>query len=421
MNTLLTKNTATGKINIPGSKSQTIRALLVATFAFDKSTIHNTLISEDTLSCIQACRLLGALITNEGDTYFVDSRNVKNNKLPLEIDCGNSGTSLYLLLGLCASLEREITFTGDKQLKKRPIGPLLKAYKELGCQVSDTEYPPFTFKGPIKGGNVSINCPTSQYLSSLLLAAPLCKNSISITTPLLYEKPYVGLTLGWLDKQGIEYASTNDLQHYSIEGNQKYNGFEDSISGDFSSATFFFCMAAICKSSITISGLDKNDAQGDKHTLDILEAMGCSVSWEDNAVTVTGAKELKGGTFSLNDMPDSLPALAVVAAFSKHKVIFNDTPQARLKETDRITVMATNLKRLNVDVQELDDGIVINGNGSVTGGCSVYGYDDHRIIMAMAIAALNADKPITIEGIDAVSVTFPKFFELYNSLLKNNK
>lgn len=418
MNTLLTKNIAEGRITIPSSKSQTIRAFLIATFAFGKSTIHNVLSSQDTISCIKACKALGAKITDDGDTYFVDSSELKNNKSPLTIDCGNSGTTLYLALGLCATLEREITFTGDAQLKKRPIGPLLDAYRELGCTVSATQYPPFTIKGPIEGGKISINCPTSQYLSSLLLSTPMAKNDCTISAPLLFEKPYVTLTTGWLDKQNIEYSSSSDIQNFEIKCNQHYSGFEDIITGDFSSATFFFCMAAICKSTITIAGLNPNDGQGDIHTLDILQDMGCTVKWNNNEVTVTGPEELKGGVFSLNSMPDALPALCAVAAYSKESVTFNDTPQARLKETDRIDVMVKNLKVLGVDVEELEDGITINGNSHIKGG-TVPGYGDHRIIMAMAIAALQSDNPITIEGIDAVGVTFPKFFELYSSLLKH--
>ncbi len=416
MNTTLIKNTAQGKITIPSSKSQTIRAFLIATFAYQKSVIHNVLVSQDTISCISACKALGAKITNSGDTYFIDSSEVKENKEPLEIDCGNSGTTLYLALGLCATLNREITFTGDDQLQRRPVGALLSAYRELGCQVEDTNYPPFSIKGPLKGGKVSIDCPTSQYLSSLLLSTPLAESDTEIITPILFEKPYVNLTIGWMDKQGIKYKVENNLQHFNIEKMQSYSGFEDTITGDFSSATFFFCMAAICGTSITVAGLNRNDGQGDMHTLDILEKMGCKIEWNGFEVTVNGPKELKGGVFSLNSMPDALPALCVTAAYSKEKVVFNDTPQARLKETDRIAVMATNLEALGVSVKELPDGIEIYGNGKVKGKV-VSGFGDHRIIMAMAIAALKAENEIIIEGIDAVSVTFPKFFELYKSLL----
>jgi 3-phosphoshikimate 1-carboxyvinyltransferase len=143
--------------------------------------------------------------------------------------------------------------------------------------------------------------------------------------------------------------------------------------------------------------------------------MGCTINWTENGVEVIGPDELKGGTFSLNSMPDALPALSVVACFSKEKVIFNNVAQARLKETDRITTMRKNLEKLNVSVKELDDGIEINGNGKVK-GAFVKGYDDHRIIMAMAIAATNAKSKVTIDNVDAVSVTFPTFFELLDQL-----
>lgn len=412
----LKKHKTHGIIYIPSSKSQTIRALLIATFSKNKSIIHNALDSQDTRSCIEGCRLFGAKIKEEGSTIYVDATEVGVDNKPLVIDCGNSGTTLYLALGLAASLNKKVTFTGDQQLQKRPLGALLQAYRDLGCKVENTNYPPFTIEGPITGGKTSIECPTSQYLSSLLLAATQSQNECEIIAPVLFEKPYVKLTLGWLDSQKIKYTEQDDLQYFKIKGNQKFSGFESTIAGDFSSATFFFCLAAICKTEITVKGLNKKDEQGDKHTLDILEKMGCIVEWGENQVTVKGPKELKGGTFSLNSMPDALPALCMTAAYSKETVIFNDTPQARMKETDRIAVMSKNLTALGVSVEELEDGIIIKGTGKVKGG-SVSGFEDHRIIMAMAIGAMGADDEVVIDDIDAVKVTFPKFFELLESLM----
>jgi len=415
MEKIITPSNISGEIYIPSSKSQTIRALLIATFAKGKSVIKNALISNDTISCINACKAFGAIITKEENSLIIDSTNVREKTSPITIDCENSGTTLYLSLGLAAYLESEVTFTGDASLKKRPIGPLLNAYRNLGCSVSDTNYPPFTIKGPITKNKAIIDCPTSQYLSSLLLASCVAKTDVEIITPLLYEKPYVQLTLEWMKNQNFDFSISKDLQHSFIKGNQKYKPIDVTISGDYSSATFFFALAAIGKTSITIKGLEKDDPQGDKHTLDILEEMGCLVEWGENLVKVTGPDKLKGGTFSLNSMPDALPALSVVAAFSSEKVVFNNVAQARLKETDRITTMRKNLERLQVKVKELPDGIEIYGNGKIEGGF-VKGYDDHRIIMAMAIAALNATSPITIDDISAVSVTFPTFFELIEKL-----
>ncbi|MGD1817610.1 MAG: 3-phosphoshikimate 1-carboxyvinyltransferase [Pleomorphochaeta sp.] len=418
MKKIITPSTIKGTITIPSSKSQTIRALLIATFAKGKSIINNALLSNDTISCIKACEAFGATIIRDDNQIFLDSSNLKIGGSPITIDCENSGTTLYLALGLAASLEKEITFTGDESLQSRPVGPLLKAYKDLGCEVSDTNYPPFTIKGPITKSKTIIDCPTSQYLSSLLLASTLAKTDVEIITPLLYEKPYVSLTLDWMKEQKLEYKISEDLQHSVVKGNQHFSPIDVTINGDYSSATFFFALAAIGKTTIRIKGLNQFDIQGDKHTLDILEQMGCSINWIDNDVEITGPKELKGGVFSLNSMPDALPALCSVAAFAKEPITFNDVPQARLKETDRIDTMNKNLNLLGVKTEEFEDGITIFGNGKVKGNL-VKGYNDHRIIMAMAIAGLYADSPITIDDISAVSVTFPTFFDLIE-ILKSN-
>ncbi|MGD1821451.1 MAG: 3-phosphoshikimate 1-carboxyvinyltransferase [Pleomorphochaeta sp.] len=415
MEKIIEPSKITGIVTIPSSKSQTIRALLIATFAKGKSIINNALLSNDTISCINACRALGTKIEIDKNKLTIDSTNLLEDKNPITIDCDNSGTTLYLLLGLCASLEKEITFTGDNSLKSRPVGPLLKAYKDLGCYVSDTNYPPFTIKGPITKSKTIIDCPTSQYLSSLLFASVLAKTDVEIITPLLYEKPYVELTLDWLKEQNISYEISEDLQHSKVKGNQSFKTINATINGDYSSATFFFALAAIGKTTINILGLNKDDSQGDKHTLDILAKMGCKIEWIKNGVKITGPKQLKGGTFSLNSMPDALPALCVVAAFSNEKVVFNDVPQARLKETDRIDTMNKNLNKLGVRTKELPDGIEIYGTGAII-GAKVKGYEDHRIIMSMAIAGLYSTSPIIIDDIDAVGVTFPTFFELIEQL-----
>ncbi len=415
MEKIINPSKVSGVVNIPSSKSQTIRALLIATLAKGKSVIKNALFSSDTISCIKACESFGAKITKDNTTLLIDSTNVRKGGAPITIDCENSGTTLYLALGLAAYLETEVTFTGDESLKKRPVGPLLQAYKDLGCTVTETNYPPFTIKGPITRNKTIIDCPTSQYLSSLLLASCCAKTDVEIITPILYEKPYVKLTLEWMKNQNFNFEISDDLQHSYVKGNQIYTPINTTISGDYSSATFFFALAAISKTSITVNGLNKADSQGDKETLTILEKMGCTINWKNHGVEVIGPQELKGGTFSLNSMPDALPALCVVACFSKEKVIFNNVAQARLKETDRITTMRKNLEKLNVRVKELSDGIEIDGNGKINGAL-VKGYDDHRIIMAMAIAAINAESKITIDNIDAVSVTFPTFFELLEQL-----
>ena len=409
---------AHGQIEIPASKSQTIRAFLIAAFARGKSVIRHPLISSDTESCIEAVKKLGATIEFNKDysICYVDSSRLNTDPNGILIDAGNSGTTEYLLLGMAASLGIPVTITGDEQLQNRPVGPLSKALEDLGASVCTHKgMPPVTITGPLKGGKTTIECKTSQYLSALLLASPLATGDSEIDCSLLYEKPYVSMTLEWLKKQEIELSITDDLEHTKVRGNQSYKPIDEYIAGDFSSASFFFAMAAISGTTITVKGLDRNDPQGDKEILSVLAKMGCIVEWNENSVTVTGPDKLSGGEFDLNSMPDTLPILAVTAAFANGDVHLTNVPQARIKETDRIATMCENLKSLGADAQEEEDGILIHGKGSLKGG-KAKGYGDHRIIMALASAASGTEESVFIDDIKAASVTFPTFFDLFDSI-----
>ena len=404
-----------GTIAIPASKSQTIRAFLIAYFAHDISRISNPLISEDTKSCINAISNAGAkvMFSDDMSSAIVDSRNIV---LPdnLTIDAGNSGTTTYLLLPMAASLGIPVTITGDEQLLSRPIKPLADALRSLGCDV-DSDKLPVTVKGPIKGGMTSIECRTSQYLSGLLLGAPLAEENTGITCTLLYEKPYVSLTLGWLREQGVDFSIADDYMRAEVRGGQRYHGFESYINGDYSSASFFFCMAAMAGTEITVKGLDPEDPQGDKAILDILHEMGAEISWNGNEVTVKGPEHLKAGTFDLNAIPDTLPILAVTAAMAEGTTRLGNVPQARIKETDRISCMRENLALLGVNAEEEEDALIIHGNGYVKGG-SVKGFSDHRIVMALASLSAGASGDIIIDDESAASITLPSFFRLLSSL-----
>ena len=317
---------------------------------------------------------------------------------------------------MAASLGIPVTITGDEQLQNRPVGPLSKALEDLGATVQTREgKPPVTITGPLKGGSTVIECRTSQYLSALLLASPLASGDSVIDCSLLYEKPYVRMTLEWLEKQNMSLEISDDLEHAKVKGNQSYKPIDEYIDGDFSSASFFFAMAAISGTSVTVKGLNRNDPQGDKEILTVLSKMGCQVKWDGNSVTVTGPEKLNGGEFDLNSMPDTLPILAITAAFANGDVHLTNVPQARIKETDRIATMCENLKSLGADVEEEDDGILIHGKGSLKGGVAK-GYDDHRIIMALASAASGTENSVFIDDIKAASVTFPTFFDLFDSI-----
>lgn len=398
-----------GSVRIPPSKSHTIRALLIAAFAQGKSTIYNPLKAYDTSVCLEAIQSLGAQV-EEGEDY-VRIEGTQGVEQKLLIDCGNSGTTLYLAAAMAASFTQKITFTGDEQLQKRPLANLLNSLRDLHVEVEGSDYPPFSVKGPLFGGETTIACPTSQYLSALLLAAPLSESAITINVSELNEKPYVDMTLAWLDSQKISYRRDLEMTQFSVAGNQPYSAFEATIGGDYSSASFFFCAAAITGSTLEIQGLDPLDVQGDKEILQILAAMGCEIRWQESTLFVTGPPQgsLQPGTFNLNAIPDTLPILAVTACFAHGVTKLIGVEQARIKETDRIAAMCSNLQAMGAKIEERKDGLVIHGRGELQ-GTTVEGLGDHRIVMALAIASLAAQGATTITTTEAVEVTFPEFF-----------
>ncbi len=416
---VITRRRAEGRITVPASKSQTIRALLIALMARGKSTVRHPLYSSDTLSCMNALETLGAtLIKDEDGTIHVDSTVLDNTDEETLIDCGNSGTTTALLIPILALEGKTYTVTGDEQLQKRPFLPLVKALRDLGAEVESTGgFPPIRIKGPIKGGRTVIECRSSQYLSGLLLALPLADGDSTVTCSLLYEKPYVRMTEKWLKDEGIDFTLSDDLMVSEVRGRQKYDAMDVFIEGDFSSASFFFVLAAIHGTSVTVSGLDRASTQGDKRILEVLEKMGCRVTWNGMDVTVTGPAHLCGGSFDINDIPDALPALAVAACFADGVTQFTNVAQARIKETDRIKVMHDELEKLGGEIEEKSDGLIIHGHGSLEGG-EVSGHNDHRIIMALSVAGTKTENDTIIDSTESVAVTFPTFYSLLKELQK---
>ena len=414
----------TGIITVPSSKSHTIRALLIAALADGESSLVNPLDSADARSCIEACRSLGAIIYTELKTpdelplWLVKGTGKKFPRNIGTIDVGNSGTSLYLAAGIAALAGTDVEFTGDEQIRRRPVKALLDALSDLGASTYiEGNSPPFTIKGPLTGGKTSIECPTSQYLSSLLLCTPLADGDSTIEVPLLMEKPYVEITLRWLDRQGIRYEN-NDFKHFIIPGGQKYKSFNEPIPGDFSSAAFPLCAAAVTGSELTLAGLDMSDSQGDKAVIGYLREMGCSIDAPETGgpITIRGPEKLKAVELDLNDTPDALPAMAVAACFADGESRLYNVPQARLKETDRIAVMQQELSKLGADIEEMPDGLIIRGGRPLT-GCSVEGHGDHRVVMSLAVAALGCIGETVISDAEAVDITYPGFFKQLEKIL----
>jgi 3-phosphoshikimate 1-carboxyvinyltransferase len=418
MKLIVKKSHLKGTVAIPASKSHTIRAVAIASLAVGKSFIRNPLISNDTYSSVDCYRLLGAKIDiSKDEVWVVDGNGGKISVPNTTIDVGNSGTTLRLASGSAALAPagKTISLTGDEQIQTRPIAPLLKSLTDLGAKcrsIKDNGKAPMEIGGGLVGGTTSIECFTSQYLSSLLLCTPLAAKDTTIDVTLLNEPDYVKMTCDWLDKQGIQYTNEN-MRRFTIKGGQGYKPFDMPIPADFSSATFFMCAAAMLNGDITLTGLDFNDSQPDKAVADYLAAMGADVKISGSSVRIRGG-ELKGIVIDMNKTPDALPAMAVTAAFAHGETRLVNVPQARSKETDRIACMAKELKKMGVDIEELPDGLVIRK--SPPHAAAVHGHGDHRIVMALSLAGMAIDDQTVIDTAEAMRVTFPTFADLMHSL-----
>jgi 3-phosphoshikimate 1-carboxyvinyltransferase len=259
------------------------------------------------------------------------------------------------------------------------------------------------------GGSIELDgSKTSQYLSALLLNCPLARGASEIRVSNPCELPFIEMTLAWLDEQKISYER-DGFERFRVPGGQGYTAFDKQMPGDFSSAAFFLCAAAITRSELTLLGLDMEDSQGDKAIVNMLSDMGAKIDIVPEGIHITGCK-LVGGEFDLSGTPDALPALAATACFAEGETRLVNVAQARLKETDRIRVMRQELSKMGARIEELPDGLVIQG--SDMHAADVHGHCDHRVVMALAVAGMACDGITEVDTAEAVSITFPNFVEL---------
>ena len=399
-----------GVITVPPSKSHTIRALIVATLAQGDSVIRRPLLEGDGASAIRAAVSLGATVDMRDGDLFVRGVGGDMGLGTDHIDMGNSGTGLNLFCSAAALGSRRRRFDGDASLRTRPVRPLLEALMQLGASVSmegaGGQDLPFAISGPLRGGRATVDGISSQFVSSLLFAAPLIPDDTHITVHNLHEQPYVEMTLWWLAGQGIDVERSREFTTYKVRGGQSYKPFDAVIPGDFSSASFSAVAAAVGGSPVMLRGLNFSDTQGDKEVFRHLEAMGAKVERAHGEVTVYGGN-LHGAIIDLNSTPDALPALAVAAAHAEGETVFTNVEQARIKETDRIAVMARELGKMGIEVKELPDGMVVHGGRLKA--ARVESHRDHRVAMALAVAGMNADGETEIDGAEAAEVTYSTF------------
>ena len=415
-------NSVEGEINLPGSKSLSNRALLLAALAPGQTTLLNLLRSEDTQRMVEALTQLGVSLTMNDDwSRCVVSGHDGLFQAPNEhkFFLGNAGTAIRPLTSILAMMQGNFIVDGDQYMRERPINHLVEALKQLGASIEylgEENCPPLrVIGGGIRGGKVEIKGDiSSQYLTSLLLALPLApKDSEVSVIGEQVSKPYLDLTLDIMSKFGVNARHENH-QYFTIPGGQSYQSPGTYlIEGDASSASYFFAAAAIAGGTVRVNGIGSNSVQGDIEFLDAIEAMGAVVSRQSDSVEVSGGA-LKGIDMDLNHIPDAAMTIAAMALFAEGTTIIRNIYNWRVKETDRMFAMATELRKLGATVEAGHDYIVIEPPEKIQ-SASIDTYGDHRIAMCFSLASLS-DAEITINNPEVTAKTFPDYFDVFASI-----
>ncbi|MHA2180111.1 MAG: 3-phosphoshikimate 1-carboxyvinyltransferase [Promethearchaeota archaeon] len=417
-------NNLKGEIIAPGSKSYSHRAFIAASLAEGISVIKNALTSGDAEKTIKNLRALGVKILKSSDNSYIvkrDKESFKSTTYPL--DCGNSGTTVRIFCALSLLVKEGLILTGEFLIRKRPIIPLLDALQSLGADY-DLSDESVKIKRSMNVCN-KVKIPgdiSSQFITALLVICPLltCKDNdyieIELTTPLV-SLPYVKITLDVLNAFGINIQENFEQGKFYITNEQQYRAQTFDIPGDFSSSAFIIAAAVLSNepTKIVINNLSMNSRQGDKKIIEILKRMGGNIEVNEamKQVTVKGdltSHPLNGLEIDCKDIPDLFPILAVVGAFAKGKTILYNAKHLRLKESDRISLMARELTKMGIDVSEEDDKLTIYQCDKLTG--TTFDHDnDHRVAMACTIAALYSTSSSKIRNIDIVKDSYPSFLD----------
>ena len=415
MNCKVEKSKITGQIVCPPNKSYTHRAIFLASLAGNNSKVENVLFSADTIATIEACKKFGAEIEIVNSSIIVKNPIKFNTNVP-EINTENSGTTIRIASSIASLFSKEITLTGDSSLQKRPMQPLLDALTSIGAQCSSTNgKPPIKIKGKILGGDVTIPGNfSSQFISALLICGPLTENGINLTIEgNLVSKPYLDATIATMRKFGVSVQTLIPYKRYNIPP-QIYKSTTFTVPIDFSSLALLLSAAVLNGEEITVKGSIGNLPQGDEVFIDILEQLGVTVDVDDEKIKIKSLIKLKGGKFDLSNSPDLLPPLAILALNSSNPIEIINVKHARLKETDRIAIIARELVKLGVKIQEKEDGLILESSGDLR-GVELNSENDHRLFMAFCIAGMHIGG-CTITDPESVKVSYPNFIEEMNRL-----
>ncbi|ELL2420105.1 3-phosphoshikimate 1-carboxyvinyltransferase [Salmonella enterica] len=405
-----------GAINLPGSKSVSNRALLLAALACGKTVLTNLLDSDDVRHMLNALSALGINYTLSADRTRCD---ITGNGGPLrapgalELFLGNAGTAMRPLAAALCLGQNEIVLTGEPRMKERPIGHLVDSLRQGGANIDYLEqenYPPLRLRGGFIGGDIEVDgSVSSQFLTALLMTAPLApEDTIIRVKGELVSKPYIDITLNLMKTFGVEIAN-HHYQQFVVKGGQQYHSpGRYLVEGDASSASYFLAAGAIKGGTVKVTGIGRKSMQGDIRFADVLEKMGATITWGDDFIACTRG-ELHAIDMDMNHIPDAAMTIATTALFAKGTTTLRNIYNWRVKETDRLFAMATELRKVGAEVEEGHDYIRITPPAKLQ-HADIGTYNDHRMAMCFSLVALS-DTPVTILDPKCTAKTFPDYFE----------
>ena len=411
------KKIKSAEVTLPGSKSFTHRMMITAALSNGPCILSHWLKSEDTLHTLEALKRFGIQIEPAEPDLHIHGQSGYLGPYAQPIYLGNSGTSMRLISALAALGNGVYHLTGNQRMLERPIQDLVDGLKQIGVSAK-TRYsngcPPLTVAGgKLTGGQIELNCEkSSQFLSAILLIAPYTVNGIDIfVTHGPVSRPYIDMTVEVMEKFGVE-VKRDGYKRFEVNGNQHYLAGDFDVEPDASQASYFWAAAAITGSEIKVRGLTRHSKQGDMGFVELLERMGCHVSHETNGICV------KGGTLSaidvdMSNMPDVVPTLAVVAAFSNGTTHIRNVGHLKEKESDRLGAVVSELSKMGIEARCTDSDLIVKGGRPK--GAIIDTYDDHRIAMSFSIAGLRIPG-VAILDEKCVEKSFPKFWDVLEGL-----
>ncbi|WWO99453.1 MAG: 3-phosphoshikimate 1-carboxyvinyltransferase [Candidatus Dasytiphilus stammeri] len=412
-----------GTINLPGSKSISNRVLLIAAQAHGITRLSNLLNSDDVRHMLQALRYMGVhYVLSEDHTVceILGCGGPLHVNHRREIFLGNAGTAMRPLTAALCLASNDVVLTGEPRMKERPIGPLVQALRQGGAKINYLEndnYPPVHLFGGFRGGEIVIDgSDSSQFITALLMAAPLASiDTRIIIQGQLVSRPYIDITLNLLRDFGV-CITNNQYRDFRISGNQKYQSpGEYRVEGDASSASYFLAAAAVKGGKVCVTGIGRNSIQGDVYFAEIIKQMGAQVEWNDNAIICQRSDELHSVNLDMNDLPDAAMTLAILSLFAKGTTRLSNIYNWRIKETDRLTAMAKELRKVGAEVVEGKDYICITPPKKFH-YAEIDTYNDHRMAMCFSLIAL-ASVPVTILNASCIKKTYPDYFHHLASII----